>query len=56
MAVWAPRHWRRTVAARARAEGVRRLYWQTHVDNLAGRLRYDKVAQHHGFIVYAQDL
>ena len=44
------------VGAQARADGIRRLYWQTHESNRAGRTLYDKVAQHHGFIVYAQDL
>jgi GNAT superfamily N-acetyltransferase len=41
---------------RARAAGARRVYWQTHETNTAGRLLYDKVAQHHGFIVYSHDL
>ena len=30
--------------------GVKRVYWQTHETNAAGRLLYDKVAQHMGSI------
>jgi GNAT superfamily N-acetyltransferase len=41
---------------RARAAGARRVYWQTHETNAPGRLLYDKLAQHHGFIVYSHDL
>jgi GNAT superfamily N-acetyltransferase len=40
----------------ARASGIKRVYWQTHHTNAAGRLLYDKMAKHHGFIVYAQEL
>ena len=40
----------------ARAQGVKRVYWQTHESNASGRLLYDKVARHMGFIVYAHDL
>lgn len=40
----------------ARAAGVDRVYWQTHVTNTAGRLLYDKVAEHGGFIVYRKML
>lgn len=40
----------------ARAHGVKRVYWQTHESNAAGRLLYDKVASHLGFIVYARDV
>lgn len=39
----------------AGAAGIKRVYWQTHETNAAGRLLYDKVAQHAGFIVYAHD-
>jgi len=39
----------------ATAAGSKRVYWQTHETNAAGRLLYDKVAKHHGFIVYAHD-
>lgn len=44
------------VAERARAAGATRLYWQTHESNVAGRRLYDKVAAHHGFIVYSRDV
>jgi len=40
---------------RARAAGIRRVYWQTQDTNTAGRLLYDKVARHSGFIVYSHD-
>jgi hypothetical protein len=30
------------------------VYWQTHASNAAGRLLYDKVASHDGFIVYSK--
>lgn len=40
----------------ATAAGVKRVYWQTHATNAAARLLYDKVAKHHGFIVYAHDV
>ena len=40
----------------ARAAGSSRVYWQTHVTNDAGRALYDRVARHHGFIVYTQDV
>ena len=41
--------------AAARAAGTRRVYWQTHESNAAGRLLYDTLAQHHGFLVYSRD-
>ena len=44
------------VGERARAAGIKRVYWQTHASNAAGRRLYDRVARHHGFIVYAQDV
>jgi GNAT superfamily N-acetyltransferase len=40
----------------ARAVGCSRVYWQTQVTNQPGRALYDKVAQHHGFIVYSHEL
>jgi GNAT superfamily N-acetyltransferase len=40
---------------RAREDGLKRVYWQTHESNAAGRLLYDKVAAHKGFIVYGHD-
>lgn len=44
------------VYSAARDAGIRRVYWQTHVSNAAGRLLYDQLAQHQGFIVYAHDV
>ena len=44
------------VSRAAHSAGVKRLYWQTHEANAAGRRLYDKVARHLGFIVYSQDL
>ena len=41
---------------RARANGITRVYWQTQASNTAGRLLYDKVARHSGFIVYSREL
>ncbi len=43
------------VYAEAAANGIRRVYWQTQQSNAAGRLLYDKVARHLGFIVYTHD-
>ena len=43
------------VYARAHAAGAKRVYWQTRDTNTAGRLLYDKVARHAGFIVYSHD-
>ena len=40
----------------ARAAKSSRVYLQTHDSNTAGRQLYDKLAKHHGFIVYAQEL
>lgn len=40
----------------ARRAGSARVYWQTQTTNEAGRLLYDKVAQHAGFIVYSHEL
>lgn len=39
----------------ARSAGASRVYWQTHESNAAGRLLYDKVAKHLGFIVYTKE-
>ena len=44
------------VYARARDAGASRVYWQTRENNAAGRRLYDKVARHHGFIVYSHDV
>lgn len=43
------------VCERARAAGVKRVYWQTQATNAAGRALYDKVAKHLGFIVYTRE-
>ena len=43
------------VYARAGDGGAKRVYWQTRETNTAGRLLYDKVARHLGFIVYSHD-
>lgn len=43
------------VCAQASASGAARVYWQTHESNTSGRLLYDKLARHHGFIVYSRD-
>jgi GNAT superfamily N-acetyltransferase len=40
----------------AKAAGASRVYWQTHESNAAGRLLYDKLAKHLGFIVYTKEL
>lgn len=44
------------VYAHARAAGSTRVYWQTQATNAAGRALYDRMARHHGFIVYAHEL
>ncbi len=43
------------VVGEARAAGIRRVYWQTHESNAAGRRLYDSLAQNLGFIVYTRD-
>ena len=43
------------VYGQAKLAGVQRVYWQTQVGNEAGRMLYDKVAKHVGFIVYSHD-
>ena len=40
----------------AKETGSSRVYWQTHETNVAGRLLYDKIAKHVGFIVYTKEL
>jgi GNAT superfamily N-acetyltransferase len=44
------------VYAQARDAGAKRVYWQTRETNSAGRLLYDQVARHLGFIVYSREL
>ena len=43
------------VCEQAKRDGIKHVYWQTHETNAAGRMLYDKVARHFGFIVYALD-
>ena len=40
----------------ASKDGSSRVYWTTQTTNVAGRALYDKVAEHHGFIVYTHEL
>ena len=40
----------------ARQAGCSRVYWLTHTSNAPGRLLYDKVAEHKGFIMYGHEL
>lgn len=44
------------VYGQAKAAGASRVYWQTHETNTAARQLYDKVAKHHGFIVYSREV
>ena len=44
------------VAARARAAGSLRLYWQTHETNHTAQRLYERLAQRSGFIVYRTEL
>jgi GNAT superfamily N-acetyltransferase len=44
------------VYAKARADGVPRVYWQTHETNHTAMRLYDCVAAKSGFIVYSQTL
>jgi GNAT superfamily N-acetyltransferase len=46
----------RGVYERAKEAGISRVYWHTHESNAPGRLVYDKLATHSGFIVYTHDL
>lgn len=43
------------VSERTHAEGIKRVYWQTHETNAPGRRLYDSVAENQGFIVYVRD-
>ena len=40
----------------AKTAGIGRVYWTTHESNAPGRLLYDKVASHAGFIIYVHEL
>jgi GNAT superfamily N-acetyltransferase len=44
------------VCEQAKDSGALRLYWHTQESNAAGRILYDKVAKHLGFIVYSRGL
>src|SRR5687768_3104130 len=44
------------VYERAKAADIKRVYWHTYTTNSAGRLLYDKVAEHLGVIVYTHDV
>lgn len=45
-----------SVYEQARLAGASRVYWQTQASNEAGRVLYDKVAKHLGFIVYSHEI
>lgn len=44
------------VYRQAAQAGATRVYWQTQTTNTAGRMLYDKVAKHLGFIVYSHEI
>jgi len=44
------------VYAGARRAGLKRVYWQTQESNTPGRRLYERIAKHHGFIVYSRDV
>ena len=44
------------VYERARSDGARRVYWQTHETNAVAMRLYDTVARRSGFIVYDSDV
>ena len=44
------------VYQRAKAANIKRVYWHTHETNAAGRLLYDRMAKHAGFIVYGHEV
>ncbi len=44
------------VYERATAQGLGRVYWQTHESNATARRLYDKLAEQSGFIVYRKSL
>ena len=44
------------VYAAAKTAGSSRVYWQTKADNHVARALYDKLARHHGFIVYSAEM
>lgn len=44
------------VYEQAKLAKLSRVYWTTHATNSAGRLLYDKVAKHAGFLIYGQEM
>ena len=44
------------VFSAAQAAGSSRVYWSTHTTNAPGRILYDRVAKHAGFIIYSHEL
>ena len=44
------------VYERARAAGIKRVYWQTHETNATAMRLYDRVADKSGFLVYTKNL
>ncbi|WCM23470.1 GNAT family N-acetyltransferase [Paraburkholderia bryophila] len=44
------------VYARARADGLERVYWQTHETNQTAMKLYDQLADRSGFVVYRKAL
>ena len=46
----------KAVYEQAKQANQSRVYWQTHETNTAGRLLYDKVAKHVGFLIYGQEM
>lgn len=44
------------VYARAKADGLQRVYWQTHETNQTAMKLYDNVADRSGFLVYRKTL
>lgn len=44
------------VYRQAAQAGATRVYWQTQATNTAGRMLYDRLAKHLGFIVYAHEV
>ena len=44
------------VYEQAKLTKLSRVYWTTHETNTAGRMLYDKVAKHAGFLIYEQEM
>jgi GNAT superfamily N-acetyltransferase len=44
------------VYEQAKLAKLSRVYWTTHETNTAGRMLYDKVAKHAGFLIYGQEM